>query len=238
MAQNVLLILRILNKAAAHTGELGAVVHLSNLLLMGHQIVVELAGGAEVEASAVGKHIQLFAVVICPALQLLQLRYIPVQLTLIVKAIKVLCQILHALYGADLHIHRGAHLQLREVFLYKMGDHRRGGSDRAQVQLFLKIGNQISGLHQKVPGKAVSAVAVGIEQHIHSHALICQIAQLRQLDLQRLIGHQVAMGCRSASAAGHISPGKIHLMNVLFIAHNLVKKSTAFLQLVTDHVLH
>ena len=43
------------------------------------------------------------------------------------------------------------------------------------------------------------------------------------------------MGCRTASAAGHIPPGKIHLVNFLFIPYDLVKKSSAFLKLVTDH---
>ena len=115
---------RILQILMADAPKLVGVVHLCDLAFVSHQIIVEIVGRAMVQAAGVGQHVQAFSVFFAPGTEPRHRFQTAVVFPLHVVTVKIPGQIIHALYGADLHIHRCAGCNIREVILYKLCDQR------------------------------------------------------------------------------------------------------------------
>ena len=222
--------------AGALKGE--GIVHPGDLLLMGHQIVMELPGRAMVQAAGIGQQVQLFAGFVAVPPQLPQRRHVPVQLPFDVERIEGIRQIVHAFRRADLHIDGSPDFKAFKILPEKSADHRRCGGDGHQIPFVFQLVHQIAGGLEKASGQAVGAVTIGVQQQIQADSSICDPGQFLPLPLGGLPGKQILLQACDAAAAWHGVPGKIHFINGVPVCKNVLQKRIGMAQLISDKQLH
>ena len=119
-----------------------------------------------IQASAVRQQIKTFSIVVAPLFQFPDAGKTAVVIAVHIIAVEIRSNIIHSLYGTDLHIDRGTDFQSGEVRFEEFADQRRGGRYGTQQKPVRQIIHGVSGFFKKRARLTVFPVAVSVQQQI------------------------------------------------------------------------
>ena len=211
------------------------VVFACDLCLVRHEVVVEHVRRAEIETARVGEDVETLPVRVAPALDPTHRRKVAVQLTPEVEAVEEVRQVVHTLLRADLHVHRGARLQLREVVLHELRDERRGcrhARERA-------VGEPLDGLanlREERPRLRLRAVAVGVEEQVERDAGVGEPPEVLQLALHGINWRDARCPSHGLTARRHCTESEVHVIQRVLARHKRV--DPCGVSLISNRELH